>query len=63
MSDSVLIALIAAIPPALVSIAAVWVSYRKQSARIEQIHVLVNSRLQAALDEIRLLKKALAKKR
>jgi len=51
-------ALIAAVAPTL----AVYFSHRRAATRIEQIHVLVNSRLTQALAEINSLKATLDKK-
>lgn len=58
MSDFIMAAIIAAVPPTL----AVWVSHKKQAKEIEKVHVLVNSRLTTALEEIALLKTTLSKR-
>lgn len=62
MTETLLIALLATIAPTLavvVSGIAVFRQGRKAEGKMEQIHVLVNSRLTEALTEIALLKRRL----
>ena len=52
----------AALVAGLVPLAGVYWSHRRAGRKIEQIHVLVNSRLTEALDEIASLKATLDRK-
>jgi hypothetical protein len=54
----IIVAVIAGIAP----LTAVFLSYRKQAVKMQEIHVLVNSRLTEALDEIASLKRTLDRK-
>jgi hypothetical protein len=58
ISDSVVIALIAAVPPTL----AVLLSHVKANKKLDGIHVLVNSRLSTALEELAVLKQSILEK-
>ena len=58
MSEAILVALIVAIPPTLAVVVSAW----KSSRKLDQIHVLVNDRLDVALKKIEMLEKT-AKKR
>ena len=54
--------IITALIAGIVPLTAVVLSYRKQSTKMQEIHVLVNSRLTEALDEIASLKVTLERK-
>ena len=54
--------IITAVIAGIVPMSAVVLSYRKQSTKMEEIHVLVNSRLTEALDEISSLKATMERK-
>ena len=54
--------IITAVIAGIVPMTAVVMSYRKQSTKMEEIHVLVNSRLTEALDEIASLKVTMERK-
>jgi len=54
--------IITALIAGVVPMSAVILSYRKQSGKMEEIHVLVNSRLTEALEEIASLKVTLERK-
>jgi hypothetical protein len=56
VTDPLWIAMIAAAPPTL----AVVLVRREQGKKLDEIHVLVNSRLATALDEIAALKSAIS---
>jgi len=56
---AILVAVIVSLPPT----AAVIVSARKNAKKGEEIHVLVNSRLATALEELEEVKAALQKER
>ena len=54
---AILVAVIVSLPPT----AAVIVSARKNAKKVEEIHVLVNSRLATALEELEEVRTALQK--
>lgn len=54
----ILVAVIAALPPTLVAILA----RRTTSKKLDEIHILVNSRLSEALDKIAVLETIIAEK-
>jgi hypothetical protein len=54
--------IITALIAGIVPLTAVILSYRKQATKMQEIHVLVNSRLTEALDEISSLKATLERK-
>lgn len=55
MSDAVIIALAAAVPPTV----AVILAAKHANRKLDHIHVLVNSRLATALEEIAVLKQSI----
>jgi hypothetical protein len=54
LSEPIVIALIVAIPPTLAVLLSAW----KSSKKLDQIHVLVNDRLDMALKKIETLEEA-----